>query len=337
MTAAEITTQAPDRRSLHALLLGLPGRMTDESLAELRTCLADGEEDQVAYLLARTLEAKALPLTAGEAEVTRALLGANGVDPARVDRSPLVDGPPSPYRFEDGLDRRPKAALDLAVVEIAERVGGLLGVWRVFRRFGPDPADRVYLAEAAPDADAAELAAELQYALAEVDSDTPRVEVFNEGEVLTAYHDAALAAGVLIWRAARTSLRLARTFDGADRDHGPFFRPDHPRLDGPAGEQVLAYLRSGEVVFDVPGALDDLLDAHRAGAVPAGFRSDGRWIWPDAVAYYLKRHSLAPEPELVAHILDAPAPPRALSRLARHQALTTLFAPDAADPVWPAG
>jgi hypothetical protein len=140
-----------------------------------------------------------------------------------------------------------------------------------------------------------------------------------------------------VWRAVRTSLRLARTFDGADRDRGPFFRPDHPRLDGPAGERVLAHLRSGEVVFDVPGAMDDLLDADRLAAVPVGFRSDGRWVWPDAVAYYLKRHHLAPEPELVAHILHTTAPPRALSRLTRHQALTTLFASSDVEPIWQAG
>jgi hypothetical protein len=100
---------------------------------------------------------------------------------------------------------------------------------------------------------------------------------------------------------------------------------------------VLAHLRSGEVVFDVPGAMDDLLDADRLAAVPVGFRSDGRWVWPDAVAYYLKRHHLAPEPELVAHILRTTAPPRALSRLTRHQALTTLFASSDVEPIWQAG
>ncbi|GAB2836660.1 hypothetical protein GCM10027176_46240 [Actinoallomurus bryophytorum] len=174
-------------------------------------------------------------------------------------------------------------------------------------------------------------------ALAEVDSGTPRVEVFDDGAVPAPYQDAALAAGAVVRNAVRTSLRLARTFDGADRDRGPFFRPDHPRLDGPVGERVLAYLRSGEVVFDAPGAMDDLLDADRVAAVPVGFRSDGRWVWPEAVAYYLKRHRLAPEPELVAHILDATAPPGALSRLTRHQALATLFAPGDAEPVWQAG
>jgi hypothetical protein len=338
-TRTPVVVQAPDRRSLHALLLGLSGRIPDESLAEMRTSLADGEEDHLAYLLAGALAADTLSLTADEAALTRAALAANHMDSARLDHIPHVDRPPSPYRFEDGLETRASddPALDLAVVRAAEQVGGLLGIWRVFRRSGPEPAVRVYLAEAEPMADAAELVAEMQYALAEGGSGTPRVEVFNEGAVLAPYHDAALAAGVLVWPAAGTSLRLARTFDGADRDQGPFFRPDHPRLDPPVGERVLAYLRSGEVVFDVPGAMDDLLDADRPAAVPVGFRSDGHWIWPDAVAYYLKRHRLAPEPELVAHILDATEPPRALSRLARQQAVTTLFAPSEVEPVWQAG
>jgi hypothetical protein len=96
-------------------------------------------------------------------------------------------------------------------------------------------------------------------------------------------------------------------------------------------------LRSGEPVLDTPGALDDVLDPGRLGVVPVGFRSDGRWIWPDAVTYYLERHGLAPEPELVAHVLARSGPPDPLSRLTRHRVLTTLFAPTGGEPVWQAG
>ncbi len=141
------------------------------------------------------------------------------------------------------------------------------------------------------------------------------------------------------WRPRRSSgarteapVRLARAFDGADPEGGPFFHPDHPLLDGPDGERVLAYLRGGELVLDTPGSLKDVLAEGHEAVVPAGFRSDGRWVWPDTVAYYLKRHRLAPDPELTAHVLGAPSP-RPLSRLDRHRALETLFAdPTETDP-----
>jgi hypothetical protein len=89
--------------------------------------------------------------------------------------------------------------------------------------------------------------------------------------------------------------------------------------------------------LNLPGALDDVLDDDRMAAVPIGFRSDGRWVWPDTVSYYLKRHGIAPEPDLLAHALAASSPPRPLSRLTRHQVLTTLFAPTGGEPVWQAG
>ena len=36
--------------------------------------------------------------------------------------------------------------------------------------------------------------------------------------------------------------------------------------------------------------------------VPRLFHTDGTWVWPAAVGYYLYRHGLPPQPELLAHI-----------------------------------
>jgi hypothetical protein len=46
----------------------------------------------------------------------------------------------------------------------------------------------------------------------------------------------------------------------------------------------------------------DLIDSTRQLAVPARFRTDGAWIWPGSVEYYLRWHNVAPEPELRARI-----------------------------------
>lgn len=194
----------------------------------------------------------------------------------------------------------------------------------------------MYLGEAEPGADVAELAAETRCALARAGEDPPIVEMFTEGAWLTPYHEAALSAATLIWSWTDAPVRLARAFDGVDPGGGPYFRPDHARLDGPDGERALARLRAGELVLNPPGAMDDLLDPDRPEAVPAGFRSDGRWVWPDAVAYYLKRYRLAPEPGLAAHLRAAP-PPGPLSRVARHRVLAMLFAPTGGEPAWQAG
>jgi hypothetical protein len=337
---------APTRADLYALLLGLAGRIPDDALAEMRLCLADGEVGELASLLADEVFA-GLGLTGDEAALVRALFDRSGVGPGLVDRAPRLESPPAaPYRFgaeygtsmpdpesrADGPD-----GVDAFVVAVAERVGGLIGIWRVFRHSDEGPARRLYLAEAEAGADVLEPLAEIQYALTEASAGTPRVEVFTERAPLPPYHEAALGRATLVWTASDAPVRLARAFDGADPSGGPYFHHDHPRLVGPDAARVLAYLTRGEPLVDPPGGLDDVLDPGRPGAVPVGFRSDGRWVWPDAVAYYLEHHDLAPEPDLAAYVLAGPAPRVPLNRVARHRVLTTLFAPTGGEPVWQAG
>jgi hypothetical protein len=339
-------TTAPAGAELYALLQGLAGRIPDDALAEMRLCLADGELGELASLLADEVFA-GLGLTEDEAAPARALLEWSGAGPGFVDRTPRLDSPPDvPYRFggEYGtsaadVERRADEpdAFDASVIAVAERVGGLVGIWRVFRHSEDGPARRLYLAEAEAGADVLEPVAEIQYALTEANDDTPRVEVFTESVPLPPYQEAALDGATLVWAASDTPVRLARAFDGADPAGGPYFDPDHPRLDRSDAVRVLTYLTRGEAVVDPAGCLDDLLDEGRPGAVPLGFRSDGRWVWPDAVAYYLAYHDLAPEPDLVAYVLAGPTPPGRLNRVTRHRVLTTLFAPTGGEPVWQAG
>jgi hypothetical protein len=325
----------PDRAGLYGLLFAFAGRVPDDGLAEMRTCLADGEERELADLLATAVGTGRLALTDDEAALTRAFL-TTYADPALVERAPRIGQlPPSPYTFS--AQDQAKDAMDTVVTEAGDLVGGVRGLWRVFRHAGDGRAQRVYLAETEPTADVVELVAEMQHALIEEGAETARVEVFTGQAPLTPYHEAALAAATLVWAVEETPLRLARAFDGADAKGGPYFRADHPTLEGPESERLLAYLRAGELILNAPGGMDDVVDPGASAAVPVGFRSDGRWIWPDAVAYYLKRHHLAPEPDLVAHVLAAPEPPGPLSRLTRHRALATLFAPTGVEPVWQAG
>ncbi|MBW8485281.1 hypothetical protein [Actinomadura parmotrematis] len=91
------------------------------------------------------------------------------------------------------------------------------------------------------------------------------------------------------------SLRLTFPAIAPGAPRGPEL-PDHER------ERVLAYLESAPAAHESSAAGSDLLDASRGAVVPAGYRTDGTWVWPASVAYYLRTHGVAPEPDLLAHI-----------------------------------
>ncbi|RZQ62909.1 TNT domain-containing protein [Amycolatopsis suaedae] len=97
--------------------------------------------------------------------------------------------------------------------------------------------------------------------------------------------------------------RMARVFDGADTDGHPLItRPD---LTVEEAEQVLQYLDAAPVILPSRGYDVDLLATPPEPTVPVAFHTDGTWIWPAAVNYYLREYSVAPEPDLVAHVRAA--------------------------------
>jgi hypothetical protein len=323
---------------LAGLLFRLTGRVPDDGLAIMRTCVADGELGEAVEMLATALQTGRLPLTADEAEVARSVLRSVDFDPGLADLADeLAELPEPPYTFR-AVPAGDAAGdpVDNAAVASAGLVGGLRGLWRVDRT-SPRATARVRLAEAEPGADLLELTAEMQHGITEAGEVPPRVEVFAAGADLPPYHRAALAAAELVWiEPTLPEPQLVRVFDGADPTTGPFFRADHPRMDGADRDRLLDYLRAGEMVLSSFGFLDDLLDPEAIGAVPVSFRSDGLWVWTDTVSYYLDRHHLAPDPELIAHVLGAQGPPPRLSWLERHRAMRALAAPEE-EPAWQPG
>jgi len=317
--------------SLHMLLLGLAGRVPDDGLAVMRTSLADGDLDDLAELLVAAARTGKLALSTQEKALIRATAAEAGVHTTGLDTpgpdttgpdpaGPGTAGPDRPTRHRFAPDEAATLDADQAAVGAADRVGGLTALWRVLRTTGGGGV-RVWLGEAEPDADVVELVAELQHSLAEAGQDPPRVEVFARGEALPAYHNYALGQARLVW-ARNPEPRLARVFDGVDAAGGPVFAPDRPRARGQRRQLLLDYLWAGELVLTTPGLMVDVFDG--SPTVPLSFRSDGIWVWTDAVAYYLDRHHVAPAPELTEHILSAAGPPAALGRAGRHQALVVL-------------
>ena len=95
--------------------------------------------------------------------------------------------------------------------------------------------------------------------------------------------------------------RIARVFDG-DRDD-PEVAPERAPLTDPhERERVVEFLDGGRVLVAGGPLAPDLMDPARPLEVPAGYATDGTWIWSASLRYYVARHGLAPEPELLAHI-----------------------------------
>ncbi|MCR3736736.1 Protein of unknown function (DUF4237) [Prauserella salsuginis] len=96
--------------------------------------------------------------------------------------------------------------------------------------------------------------------------------------------------------------RMARIFDGAG-PNGPVIT--RPELDPDERDRVLAYLDGAPTVGPARGYDVDRLDPDQSAEVPIAFHSDGSWIWPAAVPYYLRTHGVAPEADLLQHIRAA--------------------------------
>ncbi|MFC5184025.1 hypothetical protein [Actinomadura harenae] len=75
-------------------------------------------------------------------------------------------------------------------------------------------------------------------------------------------------------------------------------RPDVPEDER---EALVRYLEQAPIVLAARSLDVDELDPERAARVPLTFHTDGTWVWPGAVGYYLRAHGVAPDPELVAH------------------------------------
>jgi hypothetical protein len=92
-------------------------------------------------------------------------------------------------------------------------------------------------------------------------------------------------------------LRTAEVFD----DDG---RPitERPEIGPAERDRVIDYLERAPIVLAARSYDTDRLDPNGPSSVPMTFHTDGNWVWPGAVGYYLRAHGVAPEPELLEHI-----------------------------------
>ncbi|MCP2169358.1 hypothetical protein [Goodfellowiella coeruleoviolacea] len=95
-------------------------------------------------------------------------------------------------------------------------------------------------------------------------------------------------------------LRTARVFDGNDENGRPIV--NRPGVSPDERERLMAYLEGAPVVLAARSFAVDEFAPDQQPAVPLTFMTDGTWIWPGAVPYYLRNYSVPPDPNLLAHI-----------------------------------
>lgn len=162
----------------------------------------------------------------------------------------------------------------------------------------PDPVntaepDPVSTAETASPA---EPAAETDLPAADAQPAAPEEPV---GEAPTA--EPAADSGVPATPPAPEEFRKVEVFDGTDAEGRPVVgnRPPVPM------EEIGAlrnYLENAPIVFTGPTNLPDQLDSSRPASVPDTWHTDGSWLWPGAVGYYLSQYGVPPEPEFLDHL-----------------------------------
>ncbi|SRR5258708_19054773 len=121
-------------------------------------------------------------------------------------------------------------------------------------------------------------------------------------------------------------VRIARVFAAGERDPVPGDPGQSWLADAGERERVTGYLRAGAPILMTTALQPDRLDPARGKAVGASYRTDGSWVWSDALTYYVRMHDLAPEDEFYQHIrangYACPAPDDA----AQDRALVALYA-----------
>lgn len=94
-------------------------------------------------------------------------------------------------------------------------------------------------------------------------------------------------------------------------------------------DAVLRFLRSGIPILAARTLRDDAVDPARRRCVPLTFSTDGEWIWPGELAYYLKVHGIWPEEEFLAYMRAHHYTPTKASKEQVNRALSFLRDPAA--------
>jgi hypothetical protein len=86
-------------------------------------------------------------------------------------------------------------------------------------------------------------------------------------------------------------------------------RPEEPslielrgQLDPKLVEPMVQYLRAGGLIAVSTAMVDDVLSGAQKVAM-VEVRSDGVWVWPGELAYYVEKYAVGLPPEFIAHVV----------------------------------
>jgi hypothetical protein len=158
--------------------------------------------------------------------------------------------------------------------------------------------------------------------------DRPRVAVIGPAGSNSSKVCEFLEVAPLVWaREPQPRLSVAPIFAGVAEDGSVRGFPGGP-LPPDERSRVLDYLMSAEVVLRAFGRGRDLVQDGVVSQVSIDVRSDGRWAWSDATAYYLDEYGLRPCQGLLQHVRSAPAAAPALSTVAYRRVVAGLEVSD---------
>jgi hypothetical protein len=109
--------------------------------------------------------------------------------------------------------------------------------------------------------------------------------------------------GVVDEQAAPIHPQLARVFDHTAANGRPYFSPSRLRIvERERRGWILDYLTRAPLALRSLGRAPDPLAGDRRPVMPLGYRTDGVWVWQEAVGHYLRTRGIAPEFALLSHI-----------------------------------
>ncbi|MEU4776499.1 hypothetical protein [Micromonospora sp. NPDC023633] len=359
--APEVTRNDDRDESMHALLLRLAGSLSDRVLTDARDALAAGRRLDVVQAVAFEAISQPLQLDADEIAAMREELALSGgdIDLGLALEELRGERPPAPWQFLSDLpttqeelasmvlpqDRTVDPVdlldpVDRALLAAASAIPTVRAVWRAWRmpstaRPWQDPVRVVVVSVDDTSDSLPATSAQLRQVMVEAGDDEAQVEVCWAGVEAPYYQTLVRSSGSLLWAARPAApVATARLFDGVDPVRGPWFATNRPVVsDATERDDLLEALRGGVVIAWSSAAMPDILAPDRGDVVPMHLRTDGTWLWSEAVGYYLEHYGLAPDPQLVAHLTgDEPVEP--LDEISVHRALVHLCRPDAEAVVW---
>ena len=209
-----------------------------------------------------------------------------------------------PYDFYPEVVTPEQETQDL--IEAVRADPDVLALWQANRRpyIGAPwpPSNDVFLIETTELADPVDRVADLQDVVGSNGSFGPYIEVRRSEDWMRSYHHGVITYGQLLWsRTPQEELLLAPVFDSVV-DDVPEFDSDHPVIEPEDRGEVLEYLRTAPLVFDLEPHTNDIMNPDNTDPVPDSVRTDGRWVWNESIAYYLDAYGFAPTSELLDHI-----------------------------------